>query len=115
MASFYIVTETSNWKNPEDYRFNEKNIVSGIYKTHKEAVSKVDELIDCPLYKPFKEYGTRFNNGNYKIDYPGYLQAEFKIHIYEPGGLYLNDNRCVCCGSIIPEGLQVCGACSNIK
>ena len=24
----------------------------------------------------------------------------------------MNDNRCVCCGAIIPEGLQVCLACA---
>lgn len=24
----------------------------------------------------------------------------------------MNDNRCVCCGNIIPEGWQVCLACA---
>lgn len=25
----------------------------------------------------------------------------------------MNDNRCVCCGEIIPEGLQVCMNCQK--
>lgn len=25
----------------------------------------------------------------------------------------MNENRCVCCGSIIPEGMQVCWTCEN--
>ena len=25
----------------------------------------------------------------------------------------MNDNRCVCCGKIIPEGWQVCGSCER--
>ena len=31
------------------------------------------------------------------------------------GFVYVNVNRCVCCGAIIPEGRQVCPICEKEK
>lgn len=30
-----------------------------------------------------------------------------------PADYYINANRCVCCGTILPEGYQYCGACAE--
>ena len=81
----YVVTEESAWKDSDLVRrgFNtSKGTVCGIFYTKEEALMKIDEILNCPLYKPFAQFLTKTEN-HAEIHDPDILDLKLDIHEHD--------------------------------
>lgn len=78
----YIVTEEAQWADPQNQLFNvDEGTVVGTYFEKQNAINKINELLECPLYKSFN--GRWINEHTAEIDSPNRLKAVFHIYKYK--------------------------------
>lgn len=85
---YYVVTEESTWQDPDLIRrgFNTpKGMVAGIYKSEHEAKERINDLLNCQLYEPYKNYAKYIENG-VEIHKENELDLKIEMHLWRTDG-----------------------------